>query len=116
ALGRAVHRALTSWGGDERVLVCGTGGLSHQLDGPRAGFMNPEYDLFCLDNLAAHPDALTGHSAEQVAELAGTQGVEILNWIAARGAMGDAAMCEVSRNYHIPISNTAAASLLLEPA
>ena len=116
ALGRAVHRALQSWGGDERELICGTGGLSHQLDGPRAGFMNPEYDLFCLDNLAANPDALTGHTAEEVAELAGTQGVEILNWIAARGAMGDHAMTEVSRNYHIPISNTAAASLLLEPA
>ena len=116
ALGRAVHRALQSWGGDERILICGTGGLSHQLDGPRAGFMNPDYDLFCLDNLAANPDALTSHTAEEVAELAGTQGVEILNWIAARGAMGDVAMSEVSRNYHMPFSNTAAASLLLEPA
>ncbi|MBA4354495.1 MAG: protocatechuate 3,4-dioxygenase, partial [Novosphingobium sp.] len=116
ALGRAVHRALQSWGGDERILICGTGGLSHQLDGPRAGFMNPDYDMFCLNNLAANPDALTGHTAEQVAELAGTQGVEILNWIAARGAMGDIGLTEVSRNYHIPISNTAAASLLLEPA
>lgn len=115
ALGRAVHRALQSWGGDERILVCGTGGLSHQLDGPRAGFMNPDYDMFCLDNLAANPDALTGHTAEQVAELAGTQGVEILNWIAARGALGDTPLTQVSRNYHIPISNTAAASLLLEP-
>ena len=116
ALGRAVNRALQSWGGGERILVCGTGGLSHQLDGPRAGFMNPDYDMFCLDNLAANPDALTSHTAEEVAELAGTQGVEILNWIAARGAMGDGAFNEVSRNYHIPISNTAAASMLLEPA
>lgn len=116
ALGRAVNRALQTWGGDERILVCGTGGLSHQLDGPRAGFMNPDYDIFCLDNLAANPDALTGHTAEQVAELAGTQGVEILNWIAARGALGDVPLTQVSRNYHIPISNTAAASLLLEPA
>ncbi|MFM6831357.1 MAG: protocatechuate 3,4-dioxygenase, partial [Novosphingobium sp.] len=102
--------------GDERILVCGTGGLSHQLDGPRAGFMNPDYDMFCLNNLATNPDALTGHTAEEVAELAGTQGVEILNWIAARGALGDAPLTEVSRNYHIPISNTAAATLLLEPA
>jgi protocatechuate 4,5-dioxygenase beta chain len=116
ALGRAVNRALHAWGGDERILVCGTGGLSHQLDGPRAGFMNPDYDMFCLDNLAANPDALTSHTAEQVAELAGTQGVEILNWIAARGAMGDVPLIQVSRNYHIPISNTAAASLLLETA
>ena len=116
ALGRAVHKALASWQGDERIVVLGTGGLSHQLDGERAGFMNPDYDRFCLDNLAANPDALTGHTAEQVAELAGTQGVEILNWIAARGALGEGACTEVTRNYHIPISNTAAASLVLEPA
>lgn len=116
ALGRAVAKALRSWTGAERVLVVGTGGLSHQLDGPRAGFMNPDYDRFCLDHLAADPDALTRHSAEDVAELAGTQGVEILNWIAARGALGDGPLSEVTRNYHIPISNTAAASLVLEPA
>lgn len=116
ALGRAVNRALQSWAGDEKIVVMGTGGLSHQLDGARAGFMNPEYDRFCLDNLAANPDALTMHTAEQVAELSGTQGVEILNWIAARGALGDIALSEVTRNYHIPISNTAAASLVLEPA
>lgn len=116
ALGRAVHRALASWAGDERIVVVGTGGLSHQLDGARAGFMNPEYDRFCLDNLAADPDALAGHSVEEVAALAGTQGVEILNWIAARGALGDGELNEVTRNYHIPISNTAAASLVLQPA
>ncbi|MEL0251008.1 MAG: class III extradiol dioxygenase family protein, partial [Novosphingobium sp.] len=100
ALGRAVHRALQSWSGAERILICGTGGLSHQLDGPRAGFMNPEYDMFCLDNLAANPEALTAHTPEQVAQLAGTQGVEILNWIAARGAMGEGQLRQVSRNYH----------------
>ncbi|MEO0033082.1 MAG: hypothetical protein RIS94_2840 [Pseudomonadota bacterium] len=116
ALGRAVNRALRSWKGAERILIVGTGGLSHQLEGERAGFMNPDYDKFCLDNLAANPDALTGHSVEEVAELAGTQGVEILNWIAARGALGDISLAEVTRNYHIPISNTAAASLVLEPA
>lgn len=116
ALGRAVGRALRSWPGAERILVVGTGGLSHQLEGERAGFMNPDYDKFCLDHLAADPDALTRHTAEEVAELAGTQGVEILNWLAARGALGDIGLAEVTRNYHIPVSNTAAASLVLEPA
>jgi protocatechuate 4,5-dioxygenase beta chain len=116
ALGRAVGRALRSWQGAERIVVIGTGGLSHQLEGERAGFMNPDYDKFCLDNLAANPDLLTQHSAEEVAELAGTQGVEVLNWLAARGALGDINLAEVTRNYHIPISNTAAASLVLEPA
>jgi protocatechuate 4,5-dioxygenase beta chain len=95
-------------------VVIGTGGLSHQLDGARAGFMNPEYDRFCLDNLARHPDALTHDSIHDIVRLSGTQGVEILNWIAARGALGEGAT-EIHRNYHIPISNTAAATLLLDP-
>lgn len=116
ALGRAVGAALRSWASAERIVVMGTGGLSHQLEGARAGFMNPAYDRFCLDHLADDPDALTAHSAEQVAELAGTQGVEILNWIAARGALGDAPQTMVMRNYHVPISNTAAATVVLEPA
>lgn len=115
ALGRSVHRALASWGGDEKIVIIGTGGLSHQLDGERAGFMNPDYDMFCMDNLARDPDALTKISAEEIVRQAGSQGVEILNWISARGALGDSAM-ETHRNYHIPISNTAAATMVLETA
>ena len=115
ALGRSVHKALASWPGAERIVVIGTGGLSHQLDGERAGFMNPEYDRFCLDHLASDPDALTSQSIHEMVRLAGTQGVEVLNWIAARGALGPTAR-EIHRNYHLPISNTAAATVLLEPA
>ena len=113
ALGQAVGAAIRSWTGSEKVAVMGTGGLSHQLDGERAGFINKEYDRFCLDNIAARPEALTDHSAIDIVELAGSQGIEILNWIAARAAMGDDVR-EISRNYHIPISNTAAATMLLE--
>lgn len=113
ALGRAVGNALAAYEGDERIVVLGTGGLSHQLDGERAGFINPEYDQFCLDKLPKDPDALTRHSVREIVELSGTQGVEILNWIAARGALGQK-VHEVSRTYHIPISNTAAAVMLLE--
>ncbi|GHC94135.1 class III extradiol dioxygenase family protein [Novosphingobium pokkalii] len=115
-LGRAVHRALQSWQDDTRVVVIGSGGLSHQLDGSRAGFINADYDRFCLDHLANEPEALLRHSTEEVAAIAGTQGVEIVNWIAARGALGQGPQAEVTRNYHIPISNTAAATLVLAPA
>jgi protocatechuate 4,5-dioxygenase beta chain len=116
ALGRSVAKALASWQGDERIVVVGTGGLSHQLDGERAGFINPTYDKFCMDNLISNPDALTKDSVHEIVRLAGTQGVEILNWIAARGALGDAQGVEIHRNYHIPISNTAAATVVIEPA
>ena len=101
---------------NEKIVVMGTGGLSHQLEGQRAGHINKDYDLFCLDNLRANPEALTKHSALDIVELAGSQGVEILNWIAARGALGTGPLTETFRNYYIPISNTAAATVLLEPA
>lgn len=113
ALGQAVGAALARWEGPERVVVLGTGGLSHQLDGERAGFLNPAYDRFCLDHLGPDPCALIAHSALDIIELAGSQGIEILNWIAARGAIGDR-VTEITRNYHIPISNTAAATMVLE--
>ncbi len=114
ALGRAVGRALESWESGDKIVVIGTGGLSHQLDGERAGFINADYDRFCLDHLMDDPEALVGDSIAGIVEKAGTQGVEILNWIAARGALGERALKKRTENYHIPISNTAAASLVLE--
>ncbi len=113
ALGRSVGKALESWRGDERIVVLGTGGLSHQLDGERAGFINVDYDKFCLRNIVTDPEALTQHDSLDIVELAGSQGVEILNWIAARGAL-TGAVRELAHNYHVPISNTAAATLLAE--
>lgn len=113
ALGRAVGKALESWGGGNRIVVLGTGGMSHQLDGARAGFINVEFDRFCLKNLASDPEALAAYDTLDIVELAGSQGVEIVNWIAARGALGDS-VTELASNYHVPISNTAGATLLLE--
>jgi protocatechuate 4,5-dioxygenase beta chain len=93
--------------------VIGTGGLSHQLDGARAGFINKEFDEFCMDRIVNDPEALTGYSIPKLVELAGAQGVELLNWIAMRGALvGN--VNELHRNYHIPISNTAAATMVFD--
>jgi len=112
-LGRAIGRAIESYNADLNVLVLGTGGLSHQLDGKRAGFINKEFDLMCMDKLVSDPETLARYSSLQIVEQAGSQGVELLNWIAMRGALtGD--VSEIHRNYHIPISNTASALLVLE--
>jgi protocatechuate 4,5-dioxygenase beta chain len=113
-LGRSVGRALRSFEPERRVVIVGTGGLSHQLDGERAGFINKEFDQFCMNSLATEPAALARYSIPEVVTQAGAQGVELLNWVAMRGALGDT-VAEVHRNYHIPISNTAAATLVLEP-
>ncbi len=112
-LGQAVGRALESWRPDVKVLVVGTGGLSHQLDGTRAGFINKEFDALCMDKLVNDPEALTRYSILEIVEQAGSQGVELLNWIAMRGAL-TGGVSKLHANYHIPISNTASALLALK--
>ncbi len=112
-LGRAVGRAIERYDEDTNVLVVGSGGLSHQLDGARAGFINKPFDLMCLDKLQSDPEALARYSVAELVELAGTQGVELVNWLAMRGAL-NGRVSTVHGNYHIPISNTASGVLLLE--
>jgi len=111
--GQAVGRAIESYQQGLKVLVAGTGGLSHQLDGKRAGFINKEFDLWCLDRLVGDPAALARCSTREIIEEAGTQGVELLNWIAMRGAL-TGRVTKRHSNYHVPISNTASGLLVLE--
>jgi protocatechuate 4,5-dioxygenase beta chain len=113
ALGEAVGRAIRRWDSDARVAVLGTGGLSHQLDGERAGFINKDFDLQFMDSLVQDPTWATQFSTHELVEKAGTQGVELLMWLATRGALGPAVRC-LHRNYHLPISNTASGLMLFE--
>ena len=112
ALGRSVGRALDSYASDQRILVVGTGGLSHQLDGTRAGFVNKTFDKMSMDKLIDDPDALAKYSTHMLIKEAGAQGVELLNWLAMRGAL-TGEVSQLHRNYHVPISNTAAATQVL---
>lgn len=112
-LGKAIGRAIESFGEDHRVVIVGSGGMSHQLDGERAGFINKKFDLSCLDQIVNNAAALSRMSAAELVLMAGVQGVELLNWLVMRGAM-TGSVSEKHRNYHVPISNTAAAVMILE--
>ncbi|MBN9408058.1 MAG: protocatechuate 3,4-dioxygenase [Burkholderiales bacterium] len=112
ALGRAVGEALRSWDDPRRVVVIGTGGLSHQLDGERAGFINKPFDLKFMDSLIHDPEWATQFSIHELVEKTGTQGVELLMWLAARAAVPGRVRA-VHTNYHIPISNTAAGMMAM---
>ncbi len=114
-LGEALGRAIASYPQDLRVLLMGTGGLSHQLDGERAGFINKEFDKKFMASLTADPAWVTRYSTIELVERTGSQGIELLLWLTARAALGSGAR-EITANYHIPISNTAAGMMLLEPA
>jgi protocatechuate 4,5-dioxygenase beta chain len=112
-LGQSVGRALASWPGNDRIVVLGTGGLSHQLDGERAGFINKPFDLMCMEALVDEPEKLTRYSALDIVREAGAQGTELMAWIAARAAL-PGGVRKVHSNYHVPISNTATGLLVLE--
>jgi protocatechuate 4,5-dioxygenase, beta chain len=113
-LGEAIGRAIEAWDSGAKVLVLGTGGLSHQLDGERAGHINKDFDLQFMASLVGDdPRWATRFSINELVCQAGTQGIELLMWLAARATLGGK-VSELHRNYHIPISNTAAGLMLLE--
>lgn len=112
-LGQAIGRAIESFDQDLNVVILGTGGLSHQLDGERAGFINKAFDLECMQKIVDDPESLTGYSIHDLVRLAGAQGAELILWLAMRGAL-TGGITKIHSNYHIPISNTAAGLLVLE--
>ncbi|MBL8551595.1 MAG: protocatechuate 3,4-dioxygenase [Hyphomonadaceae bacterium] len=114
-LGRAIGRAIESYPEDLKVVVVGTGGMSHQLDGTRAGFINKAFDLMCLDKIVDEPETLAKMSSLDLVREAGAQGAEFILWLAMRGAL-TGRVRKVHSNYHIPISNTGAGMLVLENA
>jgi protocatechuate 4,5-dioxygenase beta chain len=113
--GRAIGRALATFDAEARILLVATGGLSHQLDGARAGFINRRFDLFCLDKIATDPEAMTRLSILDIVREAGAQGTELLTWLVVRGALPPDVVARHA-HYHAPISNTGAAVLVLEPS
>ncbi len=111
--GKSMRKAVESWPEDLTVVVLGTGGLSHQLDGERAGFINHDFDRMCMEKIVDTPEELTKISRMELVEKAGAQGTEFLMWMMMRGALGKKVKL-LTENYHIPISNTGAGTMLLE--
>ncbi len=118
ALGQAIRRAVESFDADLNVQIWGTGGMSHQLQGPRAGLINREWDNRFLDRLIDDPVGLAQVPHIEYVREAGSEGIELVMWLIARGAMGDLAGGPAPRVahrfYHVPASNTAVGHLILE--
>jgi protocatechuate 4,5-dioxygenase beta chain len=113
ALGEAIGRALASYDADVTVGILGTGGMSHQLAGARAGFINPEFDAMWLEAIEKDPAKLAALSREELIRQAGSEGIELIMWLVMRGAM-NARIARVHETYFVPASNTAAALALFD--
>jgi len=105
-LGKALRKAVDEYDGDVRVAIAGTGGMSHQLQGERAGVINTEFDINYLDNLAGDNETNKSRSHLEYVREAGTEGIELVMWQVMRGAMDDKVV-EKFRKYHVASSNTA---------
>jgi protocatechuate 4,5-dioxygenase, beta chain len=114
-LGRAIRKAVQSYPDDLRVVVMGTGGMSHQISGPRAGLINSRFDKAYLDGLTRDPKKLTRISHVEFMREAGAEGIEMVMWLIMRGALDDKVR-EVYRFYTVPASNTAVGHIILENA
>jgi aromatic ring-opening dioxygenase catalytic subunit (LigB family) len=114
ALGRAIRKAIESYDEPLNIQVWGTGGMSHQLQGPRAGLINRDFDNAFLDRLIADPKAQAAVPHIDYVREAGSEGIELVMWLIARGAMSDRPPRVVHRFYHVPASNTAVGHLILE--
>ena len=117
-LGQAIRRAIESFDQPLKVQIWGTGGMSHQLQGPRAGLINQPFDNAFLDRLIADPAGQAAVPHIDYVREAGSEGIELVMWLIARGAMADVAgglaPTLKHRFYHVPASNTAVGHLILE--
>jgi protocatechuate 4,5-dioxygenase, beta chain len=117
-LGQAIRRAVERYDEPLDVQIWGTGGMSHQLQGPRAGLINKEWDARFLDRLISDPAGLCGLPHIDYVREAGSEAIELVMWLVARGAMADCAggppPSVAHRFYHVPASNTAVGHLILE--
>jgi protocatechuate 4,5-dioxygenase beta chain len=113
-LGRAIRKAVESYDAPLKVQIWGTGGMSHQLQGPRAGLINREFDTAFLDQLIADPETLSKKPHIDYVREAGSEGIELVMWLIARGAMSNNPPKVAHRFYHVPASNTAVGHLILE--
>lgn len=118
-LGRAIRKAVESYDEDLNVQIWGTGGMSHQLQGARAGLINKAWDARFLDLLIENPTGLAEIPHIEYVREAGSEGIELVMWLIARGAMADVDQARplpkvVHRFYHVPASNTAVGHLIME--
>src|SRR4030095_16791980 len=109
----AIPKTMTSYPEDLRVVMFGTGGMSHQISGPRAGLINSKFDTAFLDGLTKDPKKLAAMPHLEYMREAGAEGIELVMWHVMRGALDDKVK-ELYRFYTVPASNTAVGHIILQ--
>ena len=87
-LGRMIGQAVAAFPGNEKVVVYGTGGISHWVGTAEMGKVNVEFDRKVLDLVERGDiEGLAALSDEYVEREGGNGALEIRNWLVAMAAM-----------------------------
>ena len=111
-LGKTLRRAIESYPEDLNVAIMATGGLSHQVHGERAGFLNEAWDAEFLDLLETSPETLVNMRIAEYAAKGGMEGAEVIMWLIMRGALSDQVRLVHKQTYAPSVTNIA--TLVLE--
>ena len=106
-MGQALRRALESYPEDLNVAIMATGGLSHQVHGERAGFLNEAWDAEFLDLLENAPEQLVNMRIAEYAAKGGMEGAEVIMWLIMRGALSDQVKLVHKQTYAPSMTNIA---------
>jgi len=106
-LGKALRRAIESYPEDLNVAIMATGGLSHQVHGERAGFLNEAWDDEFLDLLEKAPEQLANMRIAEYAAKGGMEGAEVIMWLIMRGALSDKVKRVHKQTYAPSVTNIA---------
>ncbi|MDT7838024.1 gallate dioxygenase [Aquabacterium sp. OR-4] len=106
-LGQTLRRAIESYPEDLNVAIMATGGLSHQVHGERAGFLNEAWDAEFLELLEHSPDTLANMRIAEYAAKGGMEGAEVIMWLIMRGALSPQVRLVHKQTYAPSVTNIA---------
>jgi protocatechuate 4,5-dioxygenase beta chain len=109
-LGKSIGKAIRSYPEDLKVAMVGTGGLSHQMIGERAGFNDEKWDREFLELIEKDPERLAKMSIADFARLGGNEGAEVVMWLIMRGALRPDAK-KLHSSYYLPMTTAMAVAL-----
>jgi protocatechuate 4,5-dioxygenase beta chain len=110
ALGKAIRRAVEAYPDELNVVIVGTGGLSHQMIGERAGFNDERWDREFLELIERDPERLAKMSVQDFMRRGGNEGAEVIMWLIMRGALSANAR-KVHENYYLPMTTAMAVAV-----
>jgi len=106
-LGQTLRKAIESYPENLNVAIMATGGLSHQVHGERAGFLNEAWDAEFLELLEKSPETLVNMRIADYAAKGGMEGAEVVMWLIMRGALSEQVRLVHKQTYAPSVTNIA---------